>query len=126
MEKLRLYCFTSNEVTPTTRLYEVDSPRTGLIMMDAICEVWTKYEKEEITDIEQIVLKREMDLKTAQMVLDAVKNEIDLLPERGSFFFPLINLEVFKNGEWEIWEDQEGDDIKQYEVENFDLLVGIR
>ena len=117
MEKLRLYCFTSNEVTPTTRLYEVDSPRTGLIMIDAICDIWDKRE---------IKIKHELSPENYRILMNAMKTESSLMPEEGAFFFPLINLEVFRDGEWEIWEDQLGDDIKQYEVENFDLLAGIR
>ena len=115
MEKLRLHCFTGLGLE--ARLYEVDSARTGLIMMDAICDIWHENE---------LKIKHELSVENFKTVINAMKNESALMPEDKTKLFSLINLEVFRDGEWELWEDQEGDDIKQYEVEYFDLLAGIR
>lgn len=109
MSEYRLNCFTGNGIS--ARQYEVDSPRTGLIMMDAVCSVWHG---------EMVTFKHELDYENMKAVVEAVKNEISLLPKDKSNLFPLINFEVFKNGEWEDWTDNEGNSIKDYEVENFD------
>lgn len=106
----RLFCATG---IGKARTYEVDSPRTGLIMMDAICNVWRK---------EDIKIKHKLSAENLEVVTKAVMNEKSLMPSENGLIFPIIDLQIFINGEWEEWFDGEGNDIKEYEVEDFDCL----